>query len=355
MTDIDPIEQRLRRTFRAVAEQPVAAPESDTEPWLDGGPAPRSKPRVRVMAGALVVALVIVAVALGVAYGPRSSNTPTNPISPVAPPELRAVFAPSSPQSTTVLRKVASTMQARLNALGDTDVTVTVKGDSVEVNGRTLSVADIHLAATTGALFVRPVLCGAPAQVTPAPGVSPPSGPVPECQAQDALTASNLAVDTTTGVPANIIPADPTFSSYPNTSAQDDDPAGTVLLRAASDARPQAYARFVLGPAQLNGSGLSAVSTQELNADQWEVDLKFPTAQWDTVAQLNFHQYVAIDLDGQVLSAPLIEPQSNAFVSFRGQLGFGSFTATEAKELAAVLGSGPLPVTLRLQSLTHSS
>ncbi len=77
---------------------------------------------------------------------------------------------------------------------------------------------------------------------------------------------------------------------------------------------------------------------------------------WNALAQLNFHQYVAMALDGGVLSAPLIEPQTATFVSFGNQMEIsGAFSATEAKDLAAVLSSGPLPVGFTLQSLTTVS
>ncbi len=70
MTDTDPIEQRLRRTFQYVAEQPVT-PLGDPEPWRTGAARSPSRRRLRVTGGALVIVVVIALIVLGITYGPR--------------------------------------------------------------------------------------------------------------------------------------------------------------------------------------------------------------------------------------------------------------------------------------------
>jgi preprotein translocase subunit SecD len=68
---------------------------------------------------------------------------------------------------------------------------------------------------------------------------------------------------------------------------------------------------------------------------------------WDNLAQQQFHAYIAIDLDGQVQSAPLTQPSQAAFSSFQGKVQIsGSFTQTTAQNLALVLNYGALPVRL---------
>jgi photosystem II stability/assembly factor-like uncharacterized protein len=70
--------------------------------------------------------------------------------------------------------------------------------------------------------------------------------------------------------------------------------------------------------------------------------------QWDQLTRQAFHQYLAIDLDGVVLSAPLVEPTQAEFTSFRGMAQIaGDFTKARARYLAAVIGSGPLTSILR--------
>ena len=56
---------------------------------------------------------------------------------------------------------------------------------------------------------------------------------------------------------------------------------------------------------------------------------------WDSVAQANFHQYVAIDLDGLVESAPLIQPNQATSPRSRARVQIsGNFTQATAKTLA---------------------
>lgn len=76
---------------------------------------------------------------------------------------------------------------------------------------------------------------------------------------------------------------------------------------------------------------------------------------WDTVAETNFHQFVAFDLDGQVLEAPIIQPAETSFSSFQGEIEMASFSETEARSLAAVLGHGMLATALTLESVSRAA
>ncbi len=363
MTDIDPIEHRLRRTFRAVAEQPVA-PLGDPEPWRHAR-AGRARRRGRVMAGGLAVVVVVALVALGVTYGPRSSRlTPTTRpgLSGTEGGTLRAVFTPATPISTAMLEEAAATMAARLHAVGDTDARATVDGGSIDIASPKFAGVQMQLIGSMGSFSVRPVACGAPAATAPTQptttdtaGTTPPADFSPACEAQYETSASNLDVNTTTGQPAHVIGPDPVFASTPSTPAQDDEPAHSVLLPADPVAGPQQYPRFVLGAAQLGNVDIASVRAQlDPSIDQWAIDITLTTmgsTDWDAVAFQNFHAYVALDLDGQVVSAPLIQPNQAAFASFEGRMEIsGSFSAATAKTMAAVLGNGPLPVPFTLQS-----
>jgi preprotein translocase subunit SecD len=63
------------------------------------------------------------------------------------------------------------------------------------------------------------------------------------------------------------------------------------------------------------------------------------------MAKKYFHEIIAIDLDGQVVSAPLTQPDAGAFSSFQGKVQIsGSFTESSAKDLALDLNYGALPV-----------
>jgi preprotein translocase subunit SecD len=66
------------------------------------------------------------------------------------------------------------------------------------------------------------------------------------------------------------------------------------------------------------------------------------------VAQENFHLPVAIELDGSVYSAPIIQPTQATFTSFDGNGEIsGSLTQQDADNLAQAMNYGALPVTLR--------
>jgi preprotein translocase subunit SecD len=164
-------------------------------------------------------------------------------------------------------------------------------------------------------------------------------------------------VNTSSGIPSSRIGPDPVFASYPSTPAQDDRPAASVLFPADPAAGAQQYPRFVLGASQFGNPGIATVRARHDQAsDQWVIAITLThsgATAWNAVALLNFHAYVAFVLDGQVLSAPLIEPNQTGFASFGALMEIaGNFTAAGANDLAAVLGSGSLPVPFTLQSET---
>jgi preprotein translocase subunit SecD len=117
----------------------------------------------------------------------------------------------------------------------------------------------------------------------------------------------------------------------------------------------------VLGPSAVSETAIATAQAQSLGStgsSGWTVVATLTTAgavEWNDIAQQSFHQYVAFDLDGAVLAAPLIQPSNPTFASFDGKMEFGTFSEADAKSLAAVLVSGPLPVALTLQSLSTVS
>jgi preprotein translocase subunit SecD len=151
------------------------------------------------------------------------------------------------------------------------------------------------------------------------------------------LTASNLGVDTTTGQATTSPPPDAQFSSYPSTPPSGGGPVDTVLLPGGPG---QGSSRFVVGPPALTQQAVTSARAARVG-DIWVVDLTLsPTgsAQWDRLAQQQFHAVVAVVEDGRVLSAPLIEPVQTAFSTFAGHLQVsGISTEGQARALAAGL------------------
>jgi preprotein translocase subunit SecD len=176
-------------------------------------------------------------------------------------------------------------------------------------------------------------------------------GPLPTCTSASALTKANLAVNTSTGQATGNPPVDTQFASYPSTTANDTQNA-TVLLPGLPGS---GSTRYVLGPSTVTGSEIKSANAQVDSAGQWTVNITFNSAgaaAWDTLAAQQFHAIIGIDLDGQVISAPITQPSQAAPSSFGGQVQIsGSFTQAQAQALATELNFGALPVKLDQQTV----
>ncbi len=108
--------------------------------------------------------------------------------------------------------------------------------------------------------------------------------------------------------------------------------------------------RYLLGPSELTGQAIGKAIAQQTTLGAWVVNYtltKTGSPEWDTVADKNFHQALAIELDGIIQSAPLIQPGQASFTSFAGTGEIsGSFTEAGAKNLAIAMEFGALPVRL---------
>jgi preprotein translocase subunit SecD len=135
-------------------------------------------------------------------------------------------------------------------------------------------------------------------------------------------------------------------SDVPTTTAAGDKAAATVILPGRKT-NGKVTERYQLGPTELTGKAISGASAQ-FQDSAWAVNVDFTGkggTQWDTLGQKNFKKQVAIVLDGVVQSAPVIQGNNTTFQSFGGKATIsGSFSETEAKDLALVLRYGALPV-----------
>jgi preprotein translocase subunit SecD len=147
-------------------------------------------------------------------------------------------------------------------------------------------------------------------------------------------------------------PDDPALAAYPSTSPTQDaqNPASAALLAIAGSAD----GRYLVGPSELALSSkvASAQATQD-HLGSWIVEVQLDAgaaAQWDHVAQRYFHLQLAIDLNGSVVSAPLIEPGQASYTSFDRQIVMSGFQSkASAAAVAAALQSGPLPIPLHVR------
>ena len=363
MTDTKSIEERLRRTFQVVADQPVPPLGEDAGVWPN--PARRARRLVRPLAVALAVAVTATAVVLVLVYGPRSGHGVGHPTPATRPTgTFRVVFVPIHPVSPAELARVASTLETRLRSVvGVTDFKVSVEGQSLVLSGpRRLAQHDLNLVATNGALFLRPVLCGAPSYSPGPTGVAgPTTTPLLVCGAQYRTTRDNLGVTPGAGTASgggfreNNVPPDPALNTVPSTPQQGDDPKRTVLLSSGPE-RCCTYPRYVLGPAELNVSGAIA-SAQAFRlgtgpGSSWGVAITLKqsaVAALDSIDRQSFHALIAFDLDGLVQSDSLIEPDQTTFSPYHGPIQLPPiFSERQARSEAAFLASGSMPVPLNI-------
>ncbi|MGH9089237.1 MAG: protein translocase subunit SecD [Acidimicrobiales bacterium] len=265
---------------------------------------------------------------------------------------LSVVYTPAHKVSTADLRESVTVLTNRVDGLGVSGATVETQGNDIVVQVPGVKDARQVLASIgqTAQLFFRPVLCGAPAFVGhKAKSAKPASATLPSCVPTTALTKTNLAVTQTTGsFRSNNVPADTALAAYPSASPTKDAKGKMVLLPEVTGAG--AYKRYLLGPAQLTGRAVATATAQQTQLGNWVVNYTLTgkgSPKWDQVAQANFHQMLAVELDGVVQSAPIIQPTQASFSSFdgKGQIS-GHLTQTQAKKLALAMQFGALPVRL---------
>lgn len=202
------------------------------------------------------------------------------------------------------------------------------------------------LASATAHVYFRPVLCTAPPYV--AAGPNPPASGSPACSASSVLSAENLSVEPMGSSPsgftsANVAP-DTGLASVRSTRPSADRASATVLLPALGGSCYAKGYRCVLGPAEMTGSSIASATAKHVQRGAWFVDYA-TTARgsqlWDKVAEENFHEQLAVEVNGVVYSAPLMQPTQSSFTSFdgRGEIG-GSLTKTQAMHLAEAMDPG---------------
>jgi hypothetical protein len=108
MTDVEPIEDRLRRTFRAVAELPVAPVVLDANAKTQGR---RGILGLRRLAAAAVIGALAAAVVLAVIYGPRSSRFGHSEV-PATQPTPLSTTTPSATTTTTAFAQATAALDA---------------------------------------------------------------------------------------------------------------------------------------------------------------------------------------------------------------------------------------------------
>jgi preprotein translocase subunit SecD len=275
------------------------------------------------------------------------------PVLCYAPPYVSEATLKKEESTTTTTKPKSSTKSKKSTTTSTTAATTTTtakQGLGAPTSLGPLQLAAFHASGTTTTV---PATTSTTAPATTTSTTTPSSsanslGPLPtSCPAANQLVTTNLigSPSDTNGVQYNVNP-DPELELYPTTKT--DDPTATVLEAGIpGDGFPD---RYLMGPSQLTGTAVKTATAQLSQTGQWVVNIALTGAGstgWDTLTRTYFHEIIGIELDGVVQSAPITQPNADAWTSFDGSVEIsGNFTQTSAQSLAIALQFGSLPVTL---------
>lgn len=186
------------------------------------------------------------------------------------------------------------------------------------------------------AVTVEPIASVRPAQETATTAT-------PTTAVADTSTTAVTPGESTTTTTAPVVPEAGSVCSDLVTPRDEQTAEGTVWLPGPDDnddgTPDQCY---LLGPTLLTGRNIEgAEGVYNQSASAYVVDVTFKTDEFVTkVAQPYVNQFVAIELDGVVVSAPQINPG----ITGRNVQISGDFSKGDAKDLALVLRYGSLPI-----------
>jgi len=245
-------------------------------------------------------------------------------------------------------------MTARLNAVGFPSAIVkVVHGALVVTNGPKDLASPTSFLTSSPELLIRSVTCYAgdqsgPVSANPLPTTC--SGPQYSASTATPSDASATGFTTPTTDP------DPALSAYATTTAAQDAASPNVsALLPVLNSGTGAIHRYLVGPTLLTLSSrvASATVVHAPMSGGWMINVRLNAKEsqlWDEVAARYFHRQLAIDLNGVIVEAPLIQPSNSSFSSFDGQMNLLAATKSGAYDLAAALTSGPLAVPLAAHS-----
>jgi hypothetical protein len=295
-------------------------------------------------------------VAAGALLGVVAASLPSAVTAAGSQPQSRRmvlVLATAAPMTTMQRKAASSVLTHRIRVLGLTGSVVTHPRELViSVAGR-LGATQYDELATPGRLLFGPVLCWAGR----AQDAQPHAGRGLFCgERRYQLARANLDVvpdpSSASGYSVRSVPTDPRFSSMRSTAAYEDLPGSRVLLGARSDPSAQ---RYLLGPTGLSGRDVAQAVVQQ-QVGEWVVAVTLDhrgSSALDRLSKSSFHEYVAVDLDGHVLEAPLIEPAEVVWSSFSGQVEIAGPRSLDVV-IAFVLRTGALPVETKLIAVRPS-
>jgi preprotein translocase subunit SecD len=248
-------------------------------------------------------------------------------------------------------------IRQRVDAIGVAEPEIIRQGDTVVVNlpGVKDQQQALDLIGRTGAVEMRPVLRTAenPDNTTTTTGAKGATTTTVKGATTTTVPQSSTTLAPPSGgggesrgrvVPQTTVPV---ATTVPGT-----DPATGLAPGQTVYAGQKDGLIYLLGPAGATGEVFTNEATAQIDAGGWAVSVNLRDGaagedQWNALAKQCFEggedcpsKQIAISLDGEVISAPVVQAPS-----FNGSVQItGSFTEKEATDLARILQFGAVPV-----------
>ncbi len=338
-----------------------------------------------------VVAIGSLALTIGLGYAPKLGLDLQGGAS--------VTLLPEGDVSSEALSQAVQIIRQRVDVLGVAEPEITRQGNAIVVNLPGVKDQDraLQLVGQTAELRFRPVLevlspdpnapvaalptttvpaagpaavtTVAPTDTTAAPTAASSPGNAVPIPAQSPTTVAPADTTPTTVAPTATTVAPTTATTVLATTSPENDQADQQVVLPELDDKGNVVRRYLLGPAFLTGAAINGAEAVFQN--EWAVSLNMKGGAngidtWNKVTEQCFNGdpicpgigsrgrgLVAITLDGNVKSAPEIQPGNSAFSPFQAdQISIsGNFTEKEAGDLALVLRYGALPVKLDPQAV----
>ncbi|HXY45830.1 MAG TPA: protein translocase subunit SecD [Acidimicrobiales bacterium] len=243
------------------------------------------------------------------------------------------------------LQDAVQVMSDRVNALGVSQPNISTQGSNIVVQLPGVKNASeiLKIVGTTAQLFFRPVIAGAPAYTPPAK--TKPVYRIPPSPATTYAWTAQYDTGSGSSLSLDVPPAyleDPIYTTYVSTPPAQDalyEHDNIILNEDCNGAT-----RCVLGPSQATGTIIKSAYAQDTSSG-WVVVFNLTGSGspiFNDIARKYYGTLVANDLDGAIVSAPIIEATS---FNGSGQIS-GNFDSSSANKLALELNYGALPVAL---------
>ncbi len=248
-------------------------------------------------------------------------------------------------------------IRQRVDSIGVAEPEIIRQGDTIVVNlpGVKDQQQALDLIGRTGAVEMRPVLRTAenPENTTTTTGAKGATTTTVKGATSSTVAQSSTTLAPPSGgggesrgraVPQTTVPV---ATTVPGTDPETGLAPGQTVYAGQKDGLI-----YLLGPAGATGEVFTNEATAQIDAGGWAVSVNLRDGaagedQWNALAKQCFEggegcpsKQIAISLDGEVISAPVVQAPS-----FNGSVQItGSFTEKEANDLARILQFGAVPV-----------